>query len=81
MPAPWKESYDKSGQHIKKQRHYFDYKDPYSQSYNFSSSHIRVEELNNKKGWKRLTAELMPSNYGGGEDSWESLRLQRDQTS
>ena len=32
---------------IKKQRHYFAYKGPYSQSYGFSSSHV----LDNKKGW------------------------------
>ena len=28
MLAPWKESYDKSRQHIKKQRHYFANKAP-----------------------------------------------------
>ena len=38
--APWKESYDKSRQHIKKQRHYFADKGPYSQSYGFCSSHV-----------------------------------------
>ena len=38
--APWKENYDKSRQCIKKQRHYFTIKDPYSQSYGFSSSHV-----------------------------------------
>ena len=38
--APWKKSYDKSRQHIKKQRHYFANKDPSSQSYGFSSSHV-----------------------------------------
>ena len=37
---PWKESYDEPRQHIKKQRHYFANKDPYSQSYGFSSSHV-----------------------------------------
>ena len=31
-PAPWKESYDKSGHHIKKQSHHFSYKGPSSQS-------------------------------------------------
>ena len=36
----WKESYDKSRQCIKKQRHHFADKDPYSQSYGFSSSHV-----------------------------------------
>ena len=40
--APWKESYDKLRQHIKKQRHYFAYKGPYSQSYDFSSSHVQI---------------------------------------
>ena len=33
--APWKKSYDKPRQHIKKQRHYFVNKSPYSQSYIF----------------------------------------------
>ena len=33
-------NYDKPRQHIKKQRHYFADKDPYSQNYGFSSSHI-----------------------------------------
>ena len=30
--TPWKESYDKTRQHIKKQRHYFTSKSPSSQS-------------------------------------------------
>ena len=34
--APWKKSYDKPRQYIKKQRHYFAYKVLYS----FSSSHV-----------------------------------------
>ena len=38
--APWKKSYDQPRQHIKKQRHYFASKDPSSQSYDFSSSHV-----------------------------------------
>ena len=33
--APWKESYDKPRQHIKKQRHHFADKGPCSQSYGF----------------------------------------------
>ena len=40
--APWKESYDQPRQHIKKQRHSFPSKGPYSQSYGFSSSHVRM---------------------------------------
>ena len=34
--VPWKESYDKPRQHIKKHRHRFADKGPYSQSYGFS---------------------------------------------
>ena len=43
-------SYDKSRQCIKKQRHYFADKGPYSQSYGFSSSHIRMWQLDHKEG-------------------------------
>ena len=39
---PWKKSYDQPRQHIKKQRHYSADKSPYSQSYVFSGSHVRV---------------------------------------
>ena len=35
MLASWKKSYDKSKQHIKKQKHYFADKGPNSQSYGF----------------------------------------------
>ena len=38
--APWKNSYDKPRQCIKKQRHYFANKGLPSQSYGFSSSHV-----------------------------------------
>ena len=38
--TPWKESYDQPRQHIKKQRHHFANKGPYSQSYGLSSSHV-----------------------------------------
>ena len=44
-------SYDKPRQHIKKQRHHFAYKGPYSQSYGFSSSHVWMWELDRKEGW------------------------------
>ena len=40
--APWKKSYDKPRQCIKKQRHRFADKGPSSQSYGFSSSHVWV---------------------------------------
>ena len=58
--APWKESYDKSRQHIKKQRHHFADKDPYNQSYGFPVVTYRYES------WKRRLGaeELMLSNCG-----------------
>ena len=37
-----KRSYDKPRQHIKKQRHLFANKGPYSQSYVFSNSHVQM---------------------------------------
>ena len=49
--APWKESYDKPRQSIKKQRHHFADKDLYSQSYGFSSSHAWMWGLDHKKRW------------------------------
>ena len=78
MLAPWKKSYDQPRQHIKKQRHYFADKCPSSQRYDFSGSHVWMWGLD----YKKLSAkELMLSNCGVGEDSWESLGLQGDQTS
>ena len=44
-------SSDKSRQHIKKQRHHFVDKGPYTQSYSFSSSHVQMWELDHKEGW------------------------------
>ena len=40
--ASWKKSYDKPRQHIKKQKHSFADKGPFSQSYGFSSMEVRV---------------------------------------
>ena len=52
MLVPWKESYDKPRQCIKKQRHHFADKGPYGQSHGFSSSHIWMWELDHKEGWE-----------------------------
>ena len=41
----------KPRQHIKKQRHYFANKGPYSQSCGFSSSHVWMWELEHQEGW------------------------------
>ena len=45
------ESYDKLRQHIKKQRHHFADKGLSSQSCGFSSSHVRMWELDCEEGW------------------------------
>ena len=50
------EIYDQPRQLIKKQRHYFANKGPYSQSYSFSSSHVWMWELDYKESW-------MPNNW------------------
>ena len=49
--APWKESYDKPRQHITKQRHHFA-DSLSSQSYGFSSTHVRMWEVVHKEGWR-----------------------------
>ena len=49
--APWKKSYDKPKQHIKKQRHYFTSKFLCSQRYGFSSSHVWMWEFDHKESW------------------------------
>ena len=51
MFAPWKKSYAKTRQHIKKQRHFFTDKGPSSQSYGFSNSHVWMWELDCKESW------------------------------
>ena len=49
--ALWKESYNKPGQPMKKQRHHFADKGSYSQRYGFSSSHVQMWELDHKEAW------------------------------
>ena len=51
MLSPWTKKYDKPRQCIKKLRHHFANKSPYSQSYGFSSSHLGYEN------WTIRTAE------------------------
>ena len=59
MLAPWKKSYDKPRQHIKKQRRYLANKGRYSQSYGFCSSHVWMWELDHKaEDWRTDAFEL-----------------------
>ena len=79
MLAPWKESYDKPRQCIKKQRHHSADKGLCNQSYGFSSSLVWMWELDHNG---RLRAkEFTLSTCDAREDFWESLGLQGDQTS
>ena len=63
----WKKSYDQNRQHIKKQRHYFVNKGPSSQSDVFSSSHVRMWELEYKESralnwcWTMLLEKTLES--------------------
>ena len=79
MLASWKKSYGQPRQHIKKQRHHFDNKGLYSQSYDFSNSHIRMWELDHKESWMMKNWCFL--NCGAGEDSWECLGQQRSNQS
>ena len=49
--CPWKKSYYQPRQHMKKQRHYFANKGPYSQSYGFSITHVWMWELDHRESW------------------------------
>ena len=61
-----KESYDQHRQHIKNKRHHFAGKDPSSQSYGSSSSHVWMWELDHQE---LRAEELMLLNCGFAEDS------------
>ena len=49
--APWGKICDQPRQHIKKKIHYFANKDPSTQGYGFSSSHVWMWELDHKESW------------------------------
>ena len=51
MLAPWKKSYDKPRQHIKKQRHCFANKGLASQGCGFSSSPVWMRRFDCKESW------------------------------
>ena len=49
MITSWQESYDKPRQCVKKKRHHFADKGPYSQGYDLSSRHVRMWKMDNKE--------------------------------
>ena len=52
MLASLKKSYDKPRQYIKKQRHHFANKGPYTPSYSFSSSHVwTIKKVEHQRTW------------------------------
>ena len=51
MFPPWKESYDQSREHIKKQRQYFVNKGLSSQGYGFFNIYVWMWELDYKENW------------------------------
>ena len=53
LPALWQVSYGKPTPCIKKQRHHFAGKGPYSQGHGLSSSHVSMWELDQKEGRAR----------------------------
>ena len=73
--APWKKSYHKPIQHIKKQRHHFSKKVPIVRAM------VSPVVMYGCEGWAMNTEELMLSNCDAGEDSWGTRGLQWDQTS
>ena len=48
--APWKKSYDKPRQHIKKQKHHFLTKVCIVKAMFFASSHVQMTKLDHKEG-------------------------------
>jgi len=68
------QSYDKPRPCTKKQRHHFADRGPYSQSYGFSSSRVRIWELGDKETWVLKNRCLVLSDslrpYG-----WQHSRL------
>ena len=68
---PWQ-----ARQNIKKQRRHFANRSRYSQSYQFFSSLLWMWDLDHKN-YKHQSID----NCGTGEDSWESLAQEGDQTS
>jgi len=80
MFAPWKESYDKPRQCIKKQRHHFADKVLYSQTMVFPVVMYGCESWTMKSAEVPSAKELMLLNCGAGEDSWECFQLQKYQT-
>ena len=49
MLAPWRKSYDRPRQYIKKQRHFFANKGPSSESYGFYSENLTIKKAEHQR--------------------------------
>ena len=67
-----------SRQFVEKQRHYSAKKCPYVKAVIFP---VAMYDCESGPQIMQSTKELVPSNYGAGEDSWKSLEQQGDQSS
>ena len=75
--APWK------GSVLKKQRHHFTDKGSYNKSFDFSSSHVQIWELDHKEGWAPknwcfpiVVLERVPwTARRSNQSSWKKLTL------
>ena len=74
LKIPLQFNYDKLS-HIKKQKHHFVNKGPYSQIYGFTSSHNQIWELDHKEVWalKKWCFQIVVL-----KKTWEPLGLQGD---
>ena len=70
MLAPWKKSFDQPRQHIKKQRHYFANKGPFSQSYRIDAFELwcwirllKVPWTARKSNWSILNVKTVSPEY------------------
>ena len=61
--SPWKKNYDKPRPHIKKQKHHFASKGPYSQNYAFSNSHVWIWVMFLTAGEKYFYLCILNQNY------------------
>ena len=77
--SPWNGSYDKPKEHIKKQRHQFADKGPYSKELCFFQ--YSCTDVKNGPQRRLSPKKLMFSGCGAGEGCGESLGLKGDQIS
>ena len=70
-PCSLEEKLYQPRQHIKKERHYFANRGPYSQGFGFSKSHVLMLKMDHKKAecWELMLLSRV------GEDLWESKGL------